>query len=64
MKILAYTAGVLAIICVGLAIIARLFFPNKAFLSLSALSYLRSASTMILFAIAFMLFEFLKKKKE
>ena len=64
MKILAYIAGALAIICMGLAIIARLFFPDKAISGISALSYLRSASTIILFAIAFMLAEYLKKKKE
>ncbi|HEX7319066.1 MAG TPA: hypothetical protein VF399_01765 [bacterium] len=64
MKILAFIAGVLAAVCLVLSVIARLFFLDKAIFGLSALSYLRSASTMILFAIAFMMFEFLKKKKE
>ena len=64
MKILAFIAGVLAVICMGLAIIARLFFPDKSLSGISALSYLRAANTIILFAIAFLVFEFTKKKKE
>ncbi len=64
MRILTYIAGFVAVICLGLAIIARLFFPDKAIMGISALSYLRSANTIILFAIAFMFAEYLKKKKE
>jgi len=62
-RILAYVSGVIAVISMILAVIARMFFVNKALFSLSALSYLRVTNTMILFAIAFWLFEYLKKKE-
>lgn len=46
-----------------LAVIARVFFINKALFGLSALSYLRITNTMLLFAIALCFFEGLKKKE-
>ena len=62
-RMLAYVSGSIAIISIFLAIIARLFFINKVLFGLSALSYLRVTNTMLLFAIAFWLFEGQKKKE-
>jgi len=62
MKIFAYLSGVVAVISVILAVIARLFFVNKAILGLSALAYLRVSNTMLLFAIAFLVLEYVNRK--
>ena len=65
MRIVYSIAGIIAVITIILAVIARLFLPNKAFLGLSALSYLRVTSTMLLFALVALVFEhFHKGKKE
>lgn len=61
-RILAYVSGVIAVISMILAVIARVFFTDKALFGLSALSYLRTTNTMLLFAIAFMVFDYIKKK--
>ncbi len=53
MKYLKYVALVIAIITMILAVIARLFLPDKALFGLAALSYLRVTMTMLLFSIAF-----------
>jgi hypothetical protein len=63
MKIVYYVSSVIAVISVILAVVARLFMPNKSFLGLSALSYLRVTNTMLLFAIATLVFEYIHKKK-
>jgi hypothetical protein len=62
-RILAYISGLIAVISMMLAVIARAFLMNKALFGLSALSYLRVTNTMLLFAIAFWLFEYLKRKE-
>lgn len=62
-RLLAYVSGFIAVISMMLAVIARLFLMNKALFGLSALSYLRVTNTMLLFTIAFWLFEYLKRKE-
>ncbi|MGB9721211.1 MAG: hypothetical protein ACPL28_07030 [bacterium] len=52
MKNLKYVAFVISIITMVLAIVARLFFPEKAFLGLAAFTYLRLTMTMLLFTLA------------
>ncbi len=52
MKNLKYVAFIVSIITMVLAIVARLFFPEKAFLGLAALTYLRLTMTMLLFTLA------------
>ena len=65
MRIVYSIAGIIAVITVILAVIARLFLPNKSFLGLSALSYLRVTNTMLLFALVALVCEhFQKGKKE
>jgi len=61
-RILAYVSGVIAVISMILAVIARVFFADKALFGLNALSYLRTTNTMLLFAIALMIFDYVKKK--
>lgn len=53
MKNLKYVAFVVAVITMVLAVIARLFMPDKALLGLAALTYLRLTITMLLFALVF-----------
>ena len=57
MKILAYISGVIVVISIVLAVVARLFFDDKAIFGISALAYLRFINTMLLFTIAFLVFE-------
>ncbi len=63
MRIVCYVSSFIAAISVILAIVARLFLPNKSILGLSALSYLRVTNTMLLFAIAALVFEYIHRKK-
>jgi len=63
MRIVYYVSSFIAAISVILAIVARLFLPNKSILGLSALSYLRVTNTMLLFAIAALVFEYIHRKK-
>jgi uncharacterized membrane protein len=58
----AYIAGIIAIVTLILAIIARLICADKVFLGLSALTYLRLTNTMLLLAIMFILFALVEKK--
>lgn len=51
MKNLKFVALVVAIITIVLAVIARLFMPDKALFGLAALTYLRLTVTMLLFAL-------------
>ncbi|MEO0227963.1 MAG: hypothetical protein ABIL70_07965 [candidate division WOR-3 bacterium] len=52
MKNLKYVAFVISIITMILAVVARLFFPEKALFGLAALTYLRLTMTMLLFTLA------------
>jgi len=52
MKNLKYIAFGISIITMILAIIARLFLPEKALFGLAALTYLRLTMTMLLFTLA------------
>jgi len=61
MKILYYISGIIAVISTILVVVARLFFADKALFGLSALSYLRITNTMLLFTIAFLVFEYVRK---
>ena len=63
MKIVYYVSSIIAVITVILAVVARLFLPNKSLLGMSALSYMRVTNTMLLFAIAALVFEYIHKKK-
>jgi hypothetical protein len=60
-KVLAHISGVAAIIAVFLAVIARMFFADKSFLGLHALTYLRVTITMLLFTIAFLMYEVVRR---
>ena len=62
-RFLAYVSGLIAVISMILAVVARVFFINKSLFGLSALSYLRMTDTMLLFTITFWLFECLKRKE-
>jgi hypothetical protein len=62
-RILAYVSGLIAVISMLLAVIARAFLMNKVLFGLSALSYLRVTNTMLLFTIAFWLLECLPRKE-
>lgn len=53
MKNLKYVAFVIALITMVLAVIARLFLPEKVLFGLAALTYLRLTITMLLFSLAF-----------
>lgn len=53
MKNLKYVSFAIAIITMVLAVIARLFLPDKAFLGLATLTYLRLTITMLLFSLVF-----------
>ena len=64
MKILYYISGIIAVISTILAVVARLFFVDKALFGLSALSYLRVTNTMLLFTIAFSVFEYVRRKQK
>lgn len=65
MRIVYSITGIIAFIMLIVAVIARLFLPNKVFLGLSALSYLRVTNTMLLFTLVALVFEhFQKGKKE
>jgi len=64
MKILIHISGLLAVITLILAVIARLFFVSHPLFGMSALSYLRVSNTMLLFTIAFMIYDYVKHKKE
>ena len=61
MKILACTSGAIAVVSVVLAVVARLFFPDKSLFGLHALTFLRVTNTMLLFAIAFLMYQVVKK---
>jgi len=61
-RILACVSGGIAVISMVLAVMARVFFADKAPFGLSALSYLRATNTMLLFAIAFMIYDYVNKK--
>lgn len=50
---LKYVAFVIALITMVLAVIARLFLPEKVLFGLAALTYLRLTITMLLFSLAF-----------
>ncbi len=52
MKYLKYIAFILSIITFVIAIIARLFMPDKVLMGLAALTYLRLTVIMLLFSIA------------
>jgi len=52
MKNLKYVAFVISIITMVIAVIARLLLPEKIFLGLAALTYLRLTITMLLFSLA------------
>ncbi len=52
MKYLKYIAFILSIITFVIAMIARLFMPDKVLMGLAALTYLRLTVTMLLFSIA------------
>ncbi|OPX18446.1 hypothetical protein BXT86_01215 [candidate division WOR-3 bacterium 4484_100] len=56
MKVLKYVSLILAIICIILGIIARLFLPGKILFGLAALTYLRLTIMMLLFALTFHFF--------
>ncbi|MEO0127562.1 MAG: hypothetical protein ABIL44_07425 [candidate division WOR-3 bacterium] len=60
-KILAYISGIIAVICIILAVTTRVFLRETGFLGLSALSYLRVTQTMLLFALMFILFDVARK---
>jgi hypothetical protein len=62
MKLLAYISGIIGIISIVLAVIARLFLPYKMLFGMAALTYLRFTNTMLLFTIVFMLCHHLKEK--
>lgn len=53
MKNLKYVAFVIALITMVLAVVARLFLPEKVLFGLAALTYLRLTITMLLFSLAF-----------
>lgn len=59
----AYAAGMIAVVSFLFAVIARLLCAGKAFIGMSALSYLRITNTMLLFAIGFVLFIILDKRE-
>jgi hypothetical protein len=63
-RILTYVSGVIAVISMVLAVMARVFLADKAPFGLSALSYLRTTNTMLLFAIAFMIFDYVNNNKK
>lgn len=62
MKMLAYISGIIGIISIVLAVVARLFLPYKMLFGLAAITYLRFTNTMLLFTIVFMLCHHLKEK--
>ncbi len=64
MKTISYISGIVAAVSFIIAIVTRLFLFNKCFLGLSALSYLRVTSTMLLFTLVFIAFEYVKSKKK
>ncbi|MEO0216349.1 MAG: hypothetical protein ABIL70_03190 [candidate division WOR-3 bacterium] len=51
MRILKYVTFIISIITMILAIIARLFSPNKVLFDLAALTYLRLTAVMLLYTI-------------
>jgi hypothetical protein len=53
MRILKHIALLVACLTMLIAIIARLFFPDKVFLGLAAVSYLRLTVVMLLFSLVF-----------
>ncbi len=53
MRMLKYFSLLVAVVCMGLAITARLFLPGKILFGLAALSYLRLTMIMLLFALTF-----------
>ncbi len=61
MKIFAYISGAAAIISLVLAVVARFSFFDKSLFNIHALTFLRVTIVMLLFAIAFLLFEIAKK---
>ena len=64
MKAIYSISGLIAIITMILAVIARLFLPNKSLFGMSALSYLRVTNTMLFFTIAGMIFEYFHRGKK
>lgn len=64
MKTIYYISGIVAVVSFVIAVATRLFLFNKCFLGLSALAYLRVANTMLLFTIAFLVFEYVRSKKK
>ncbi len=59
---LAYISGIIGIISIVLAVVARLFLPYKMLFGMAAITYLRFTNTMLLFTIVFMLCHYLKEK--
>ena len=53
MKNLKFVALILGIITMLLAVVARIFLPEKILFGLGAITYLRLTVTMLLFAIVF-----------
>lgn len=53
MKNLKYLALVLGVIAMIIAVIARIFFPEKVLFGIASLTYLRLTITLLLFAITF-----------
>jgi len=64
MKIVYFLSGIIAVISIILAVVARIFLPNQSFLGLSALSYLRVTNTMLLFALVALVSEHFHKGKK
>ncbi|MGB3341572.1 MAG: hypothetical protein WBB37_08840 [bacterium] len=64
MKIIYYISSIVAIISLILAVVARLFLFNKSLWGLSALSYLRFTTTMLLFTLVALVFEYVRNKKK
>lgn len=62
MKKLAYLSGILAVVMLVLGFAARFFFFDKTLIGIHSLTFLRLTNTMLLFAVAFLLFEYLGKK--
>lgn len=62
MKKLVYLTGIIAVASLLLGFVARLFFFDKVLLGIHALTFLRVTNTMLLFAIALLIFEYVNRK--
>ena len=62
MKKLAYLTGIIAVVSFVLGFVARCFFFDKSLIGIHSLTFLRITNTMLLFAIALLLFEYVSKK--